>query len=110
MALTASFPAEGLTHPVFFTHSLLAKTQMSMVYPGDGQPVVFRYSLEPRLAIAFVSSTVGTEIDQHTLEPAQSSFASMAKDVYGRSIEILGEYLNDAGETTVVSRRGNSGP
>jgi hypothetical protein len=105
VALTSGFPADGLTHPIFFTRSMVERSNMSLCVPADGKPMEFRFSLQPRLAIAFVSSTVGTEVDQHSLEPAHGSFASMAQDVYGnQDANIIGRY-SSAGETVIVCDR-----
>jgi len=101
VALESSFSSEGLVHPIFFTHSMLANTQMSMICAENGKQVEFRFHVEPRLAIAFVSSTMGTEWER--IVGTKSSFTSLAQDVYAnQSLEVAGEFVDDTGETTVV--------
>jgi hypothetical protein len=54
-----------------------------------------------------VSSTITADADQHPVDAAKSSFAAMAEDVYGSSLDVRGEYVNDAGEATVVLKGSN---
>jgi hypothetical protein len=108
VALDSSFSGEGLVHPIFFTQSMLTNTKMSMVCAGNGQQIEFRFHLEPQLAIAFVSSTMGAESER--IFGTKSSFTSMAQDVYSnQSLDVLGEDEIDTGEPTVVCQRRDAG-
>ena len=83
---------------------------MRLICRGNDQPIEFRFHLEPRSAIAFVSGTLVAEPDRHPLAVARSTFASMAQDVYANSrVKITGEYTDDDGWQTVVGERGDAG-
>jgi hypothetical protein len=100
VAVDYTFPADGLTHPIFFTHASVTGIPMRIECAGGAQPAAFKFHLEPGVAIAFVSSTVDSKIDEHPIKASASPFAAMAGDVYG--LAVRGEYVDDAGETTVV--------
>jgi hypothetical protein len=105
VALETTFAAGALTHPVFFTHSQLLGTRMQLVCGDNNQPISFRFHLEPRLAIAFVSTTVDTEPDQHPLNVRQSTFSTMAEEVYvNPRLNVAGDYEDGDGSRTVVVR------
>ncbi len=110
VALDTTFSASGLVHPIFFTHSQLAQTRMRLVCTGDDQPIAFRFHLEPRLAIAFVSAAIEAEPDRHPPDPARSTFAAMAQDIYASPhLKIAGEYQAEDGSQTLVGRWEDSG-
>jgi len=105
VALETTFAAGELTHPIFFTHSQLAATQMRVVCDGNDEPISFRFHLEPRLAIAFVDSTVDTESDRHSLSTTRSSFSAMAEEVYANpALTVAGGYDDTDGSQTVVGQ------
>jgi hypothetical protein len=102
VALDSTFAAGGLTHPIFFTHSQIDRTQMRVVCAGNDGRISFRFHLEPRLAIAFVSATMDDQPDRHAMAASRSNFVSMAREVYVTPrLNVVGEY-EDADASPIV--------
>jgi hypothetical protein len=110
VALDSTFAAGGLTHPIFFTHLQIDRTQMRVVCAGNDQPISFRFHLEPQSTVAFDSATMDDEPDRHALTTSRSNVVSMVEEVYvNPRLNVAGEYEDGDGAPIVVGQSNDGG-
>jgi hypothetical protein len=93
-----SFPAAGLTRPVFATARQAEQSQARLLCLPDGRPDRFLFHLEPGQSIAFLSRDLRLDVPAPpALSAARGSFADFAATLYLRPGDtIAGEYALQA--------------
>lgn len=109
---TVSFPAAGLTHPVFDTNRQVEQSQIHLDCTADGRPDRFTFHLEANQSLAFLTRLVRLHDKQLPLPPASRSMGDFVSELYLRpgehaagQFEVNNPYTGAATPVVLINRQ-----
>lgn len=110
-ATDISYPAAGLTHPVFATLRQIEETHIRLLCGPDGRPSRFRFHLEPNQTLAVLTRIIRPGPLPSPSTPINPVFKEFAENLYARpgdrtagQIELRNPYTSEPVPVILVQR------